>query len=306
MLTLFTTPKPFKGHIAVTQRNALKSWTLLHPRPEILLFGDEDGAEQVAAELGLRHVPKVGRTQSGAPLLDDMFEKARQLATFDLLCYVNADIILLQDFMMALERVSRWRPRFLMIGERWDVDIREPWDFSGPEWPERLKTLALGSGKLRQPPWIDYFAFSKDLAVDLRPFAIGRGYWDNYLIWHARSLKAPVVDSSRVVLAIHQNHNYSHHPQGKEGAWRGEEATRNFAMVGGWWRHYSAADATHFISPSEIKPNLYRWVEKSKRVARRIYTPPWFAFLNLTRPLRHRLGLRKTVDPESLDAECEL
>ena len=31
MLTLFTTAKPFKGHSAIIQRNALKSWTLLDP-----------------------------------------------------------------------------------------------------------------------------------------------------------------------------------------------------------------------------------------------------------------------------------
>jgi hypothetical protein len=31
MLTLFTTAKPFLGHTSIIQRNALKSWTLLHP-----------------------------------------------------------------------------------------------------------------------------------------------------------------------------------------------------------------------------------------------------------------------------------
>ena len=28
MLTIFTTPKPFRGHIGIIQRNALKSWTI--------------------------------------------------------------------------------------------------------------------------------------------------------------------------------------------------------------------------------------------------------------------------------------
>jgi hypothetical protein len=31
MLTFFTTAKPFRGHHGIIQRNALKSWTLLHP-----------------------------------------------------------------------------------------------------------------------------------------------------------------------------------------------------------------------------------------------------------------------------------
>jgi hypothetical protein len=34
MLTFFTTAKPFRGHSGVIQRNALKSWTLLHPDVE--------------------------------------------------------------------------------------------------------------------------------------------------------------------------------------------------------------------------------------------------------------------------------
>ena len=48
MLTFFTTAKPFKGHSAIIQRNALKSWTLLDPDIEVILFGDEEGAAEVA------------------------------------------------------------------------------------------------------------------------------------------------------------------------------------------------------------------------------------------------------------------
>lgn len=35
----FTTAKPFVGHNGVIQRNALRSWTLLHPGVEVILFG---------------------------------------------------------------------------------------------------------------------------------------------------------------------------------------------------------------------------------------------------------------------------
>ena len=38
MLTLFTTAKAFTGHSEIIQRNALKSWTLLHPDVEIILW----------------------------------------------------------------------------------------------------------------------------------------------------------------------------------------------------------------------------------------------------------------------------
>ena len=59
MLTFFTTAKPFRGHDAVIQRNALKSWKLLHPDVEVILFGDEEGAAETCREFGLRHEPAV-------------------------------------------------------------------------------------------------------------------------------------------------------------------------------------------------------------------------------------------------------
>ena len=61
MITFFTTAKPFTGHSGVIQRNALKSWTLVAPDAEVILFGDEEGAAQTAQELGIRYVAEVER-----------------------------------------------------------------------------------------------------------------------------------------------------------------------------------------------------------------------------------------------------
>ena len=44
MITFFTTAKPFVGHSGVIQRNALKSWMLVHPFAEVILFGNETEA----------------------------------------------------------------------------------------------------------------------------------------------------------------------------------------------------------------------------------------------------------------------
>jgi hypothetical protein len=51
MLTLFTTAKPFEGHSGVIQRDALKSWKLLRPDIEIILFGDDAGGAEIATNL---------------------------------------------------------------------------------------------------------------------------------------------------------------------------------------------------------------------------------------------------------------
>ena len=150
MLTLFTTAKPFLGHSATIQRNALKSWKLLHPDIEVVLFGDDEGAAQVADELGLRHEPRVERNEYGTKRLDAMFARAQNMARHGLLCYINCDIVLLPEFCLALERVSKRGRRFLMVGRRWDTDITEPIDFSDPEWPSGVKKFVLEHG-IQQP-----------------------------------------------------------------------------------------------------------------------------------------------------------
>ena len=78
MLTIFSTAKPFRGGDLTRQRNALRSWTLVHPDCQVILFGDVPGACEVAAELGLDHVPDVLRSEYGSVRLDDMFARAQE------------------------------------------------------------------------------------------------------------------------------------------------------------------------------------------------------------------------------------
>src|ERR1051325_11584226 len=112
MLSFFACPKPFTdSHTAVIQRNAITSWTLLRPRPEILLFGDENGTSEICAELGLRHVPEIARNDFGTPLVNDIFCKAQLFATYKALCYINADIILTNGFMPATDQIVAWANR---------------------------------------------------------------------------------------------------------------------------------------------------------------------------------------------------
>src|ERR1700679_3585375 len=106
MLTLFTTAKPFVGHSAIIQRNALKSWTLLQPNVEVILFGDDAGAAETARGLRCSHEPYVERVETVSKRVDYIFSTARALARHDILCYVNCDIILMDDFLRALKRIS--------------------------------------------------------------------------------------------------------------------------------------------------------------------------------------------------------
>src|SRR5882672_10027794 len=119
MLTIFTVPKPFDGHIGTIKRNAIQSWSCLRPECQVLLCGDEAGTAEAAATLGADRIPAVDRNEFGTPLLSSVFSAAEARAERDLLCYVNADILLLSDFAEAVTRVAESKRRFLMVGQRW-------------------------------------------------------------------------------------------------------------------------------------------------------------------------------------------
>lgn len=244
MLTIFTTAKPFEGHIGIIQRNALASWKLLHPECEIILLGDEDGAAEAAADLDLKHIPSVARNEFGTPLLDDLFEKAKQAARHDVLALVNADIILMHDFIAAVERVVSFRERFLMIGQRRNTIVTEPMTFDSL-WEDRLRKLVYRTADFCAG--IDYFVYPRNLWGKVPPFALGRFFWDNWPVYEARLRKAVVVDTTPVVLAVHQNHQYA------PGAVGGEESGRNWDLVRGPEYLFTTWEATHIMTAKEIK-----------------------------------------------------
>jgi len=98
MITFFTIPKPFEGHIGVIQRNALRSWRKLNPECEIIIFGDELGISEVAEEVGAVRIPEIRKNEYGTPYLDGIFSQVQGMAKNDIICYSNADIIFLKDF----------------------------------------------------------------------------------------------------------------------------------------------------------------------------------------------------------------
>ena len=281
LLTLFATPKKFEGHIGVIQRNAIQSWTHMNPQPEIILFGHEPGTEEVAVEFGLRHVPGVKCNQWGTPLISDLFEQAETLGHGSIVSYVNSDIILFDDFAQALMRVAAWSDHFLMVGRRTDLDIKEAIDFFG-DWAIEVHANARREGKLQIARSIDYFAFSRGLYPSIPALAIGRFWWDNWLLWKARTLGARVVDATRGVLVVHQNHDYSHTTYGpsKEEMMASEECILNARLTceqspsdydeGFFWRYaYTIDDATHRLTSAGIQVSPRRLWKQFKRYSSR-------------------------------------
>lgn len=294
MLTFFTTAKPFRGHDAIIQRNALQSWKLLHPDVDVILFGDDEGAAEVCAEFGLRHEPHVERHESGTKYLNYMFLRAQQISRHHFVCFSNCDIILFSDFRKAVEKAQKWwRKRFLLVGRRWDTDITEPIGFNRPDWEQNVRSLAKAHGFQQGPGWIDFFLFPKGLYLDMPSLIVGHGWWDGWMIWKALSDRVPILDVSSCVLAVHQNHGYA--PEFGRVKGTGEDALSqlNLQRMGTLERFLTMDKATHLLTSAGIRRNWSVYTRHIGPVRRKI----WHSVLDVTRPVRHAIGLRRKPRP---------
>jgi hypothetical protein len=293
-LTIFTAPKPFTDpHIAIIQRNAIRSWTCLGAEVEVLLVGEEDGLAEAAADYSLCLLPNVARNEHGTPLVSSIFGLARQASASPLLAYVNADVLLLPDLVLAAQAVAAQAGRFLMIGQRWDLEVRSPLDFT-PGWDERLKVEVKGRGRLHLPAGSDYFVFPRPLFAEMPDFAIGRAGWDNWMIYHARQQGWPVVDATPSVMVVHQDHDYSHLPGGKPH-YDLPESQKNTALAGGSANLYMVLDSDRQLIDGKLRPPQLSLIRALRRFEVRL-TPPggersglrWF-FARRLRRLRRSL-----------------
>jgi hypothetical protein len=306
LITLFSAPKPFTDpHIATIQRNALKSWALLSD-VEVILLGEETGLAEAARELGVKHIPNVKCNDNGTPLISSMFQLARENSNSDLLCIINADMILMPDFVkVAMESRSLLSgkrqqavglPKFVLLSQRWDLDVTELIDFSG-DWTHRLLPVVHGQGSLHRPAGSDYFLFPRTCYTDIPDFAIGRAGWDNWMIYKARREKWPVIDCTPSVMVIHQSHDYSHLPGGKPH-YEHPDTNVNIRLAGGQANiRYTVLDSTHQL----VDGKLVRPQASSQRFLRRLELTlrAIFFFLpedmieNIARPKRWKKRIQK-------------
>ncbi len=267
MITIFTSPKPFTDrHINMIQRNAIKSWSMLKPKPEIIIVGDEEGTEEVCKEFSLKHIKEVEKNKYGTPILRSIFGSSQKIAKNSIMCYINCDIILMNDFIIAVKKVlERFDDKFLIIGQRWDVDIDFEINFNDG-WEEQIRNYALKKGKLHPHTGIDFFVFRKGQYMDIPPLIFARCMWDNWLVYKAKKDKIPVIDVTESATIIHQNHDYSHLRW--SNPYKNPESIYNLKLVGGYEYAYTVIDANYKLEKGKIvrkAPSLYTIFYKIKR-----------------------------------------
>lgn len=275
ILTIFTAPKPFQhAHISIIQHNAIRSWMELGNDVQVFLIGEEEGLAEFSQQHNLVHLAKVERNASGTPLVSSIFSLARQASQSPYLAYINADILLFPEFLSTFRKLSSTletlepKKTFLVIGQRWDLDIVEKIEFSAG-WDQRLQAELNRKGTLHRPAGSDYFIFPRAAFANMPDFAIGRAGWDNWMIYYARQQGWAVIDGTPSIKIIHQNHDYSHLPGGKPH-YDLEESQINMDLAGGLANMYTVLDSN------------FQWVNGQLR------TPP-LTMLRVVRRLERSL-----------------
>ena len=217
MITLFSTPKHFIDIFYIIQKNALKSWRALSPDIQIIIFGDSKGSKEAAKEIGAEHIPNVKCSPEGTPLLSDLFLQADKRARYPIMTFINADIILPEDFLKQIQIVSDYFNKFLIIGHRWDMDVEDKIEFNNDSEQQKFWDRVRIDSKKHACTGIDYFIYKRFQWRTLPNFIIGRPGFDNWLIWKARRKLLPIIDATKVIQAVHQNHYYDLNIRKREG-----------------------------------------------------------------------------------------
>jgi hypothetical protein len=264
-LTIFTAPKPFTdAHIALIQRNAIRSWQQI-PDTTILLVGEEAGLAEAATGLGIGQVKGVRRNEQGTPLVSSIFQLAREASQTELLAYVNADMLLLPDFQNIAANASARGHDVVLLGQRHDLDVNTALDFS-IGWADRLRAQVQHHGRLHPMGGSDYFIFPRHLFKWIPDFAIGRAGWDNWMIFHAISQGWTAVNATHDLLVVHQNHDYAHIGEG--GHRRHPETFANTELGGGMRSMYMLLDLEYELIGGQIhraRPSLARLLRALER-----------------------------------------
>jgi hypothetical protein len=257
-LTIFTAPKPFsKAHIATIQRNAIASWKQLGSDVKIVLLGNDPGIAEAAVELGVDHIPEVKLNSQGTPVIGSMFAITRQAFPARNYMIINTDIIIFPEILNSIKHACEQAGQFLMVGQRWDLDIDDPIDFS-EGWETRLKARVGAQGKLHPRGGSDYFIFPDSCYQAVPDFAIGRAGWDNWMIYEGRRQAWRVIDATPDIQVIHQNHDYSHLPDGKPH-YKLPETFENVRLAGGERTIFTLADADSVLMDASVKDAAWEW-----------------------------------------------
>jgi len=265
-ISLITTLKPFKGLARIHQINSLQSWAKFIEGAEIIVVGESEGFETILSEFkfNIKWIKEVKTSYSGAPYLDDMIKKGLENARNDSVCIINADTILLSDFVKSVSKlINIYDNNFLLTSRSFSLNINTILNFDDPEIEERLKNIVRKNyihNDIRSLP-TDFYFFHREFLSNAKipPFIYGRGVFVRWYIYHAHCKRIPIIDATPVITAIHQMHSFDYikdHDVQEElqkvkdpykALMKGREFRWNLEIAGPA-AYFSGADFTHILT----------------------------------------------------------
>lgn len=224
MLTIFTTIAPFEGERVNIQYNAIQSWKQF--ADQIILVGAQfKDVRKIAKSLGVECC-FVKCDGAGTPMVDHIFHQGLKLARNFLTCYLNSDIIVIEGLAEAAEICAQRFDKFLLVGQRLEAHLDGTRLNFEEDWKQELQPY-MEKAELRHWVAIDYFCTPGDIWNPIPPFSVGCRRWDNWLVGDVMQNQIPLIDVTKFVPILHQNHVKFH--SGGDSA-----VTRN-KMI---WRSY--------------------------------------------------------------------
>ena len=225
MVTFFSFPKSFSGEFSLIQENAILSWLAIK-NSQVILFGDEEGVDKFASINGIEHIKNIPTNSYHTPLLSEAFKIIKLKSKNEIIIYVNCDIIFTSNLLDTINFVSSRLQNYIIVGRRSDLLISKRIDFTNFNWENNFLNDNTSPISLHSKSGIDYIIFPKCIEINMPDFAVGRPSWDNWMIYYFLKMNYHVIDSTKINLVLHQNHERGY-------AIYGKESKSNFYLAGG-------------------------------------------------------------------------
>jgi len=181
---LFTTIGKLSDESKVHVNASFTSWKKFGY--DVIVFGEEFHKE-LCDEFGFILDTDYERSEFNIPIVRGLFEKALSYKEYEVLCYLNSDIIFNASPREYIDQIDY--KDFMAVGQRLDV-----YDYPN-----------ISKSELHNPGGIDYFFFTRNFRdwSDMPDFSIARGRFDHWLMGASLEINKPVVDLTKVFIPIH-------------------------------------------------------------------------------------------------------
>ncbi|MEK8016659.1 MAG: glycosyltransferase, partial [Candidatus Parabeggiatoa sp.] len=188
------------------QWQAIKSWTLLNPKPDIFLLGNAPGVAAIANELGLYHLPNVDQNAS----ISEIAKWLDRLINNTILVYINPSVILTESFTQTIQEVYKNQEHFLLTGQSRTIQTEGVIDFNDNQWQHQLRVMADKQGMPQGQLQNIYLVFTKQLLKQLWVLDPNvESTWEQQLFYAALQKYYPIIDGSPIITAFLQTPKHS-------------------------------------------------------------------------------------------------